>query len=124
MNIIILKHLSRNEDKIGFPNDFFKSFLKNEEFRNRFVLMFCDYANDLFNIDRIKTIINDYTENYLDELSECIVRWRNYDNGTKEEAFVKSNRIQSFARDSLKRSAERISSIRVISPQPFSSKFE
>ena len=81
------KHLSRNEDKIGFPNDFFKPFLKNEEFRNRFALMFCDYANDLFNIDRIKTIINDYTENYLDELSECIVRWRNYDNGTKEEAF-------------------------------------
>jgi hypothetical protein len=81
------KHLSRNSEKIGFPNDFFKQFLRNEEFKNRFTLMFCDYANELFNIDRIKALMNDYKENYLGMLSECIIRWRNFENCTKEEAF-------------------------------------
>ena len=81
------KHLSRNSEKICFPNDFFKQFLRNEEFKNRFTLMFCDYANELFNIDRIKALMNDYKENYLGMLSECIIRWRNFENCTKEEAF-------------------------------------
>ena len=92
------EHLKKNEEKEGFPNDLFIPLLKNEEFKNKFSLMFCDYANEIMNIDKINSLVNDYKENYLDMIANGQLRWQGYENGTKLEAFenIKNIYIDNF----------------------------
>ena len=60
--------------------------------------MFCDYANEIMNIDKINSLVNDYKENYLDMLANGQLRWNGYENGTKLEAFenIKNIYIDNF----------------------------
>ena len=92
------KHMERDEEKVGFPKDLFVPLLKNEEFKNEFSLMLCDYANEVMKYEKIKDIVNDYKENYVDMLADGKLRWRGYENGTKSEAFesYKNNYIENF----------------------------
>ena len=50
------------------------------------------------NVDKIKLLVNDYKENYLDMIAEGQVRWSGYENGTKLEAIenIKNFYIQNF----------------------------
>ena len=59
-----------------------------KEFRNKYVLRFCDYVNGVFNLDRIDSLINDYKENYIDKLAEGKVRWKGADYDDEKEAFA------------------------------------
>lgn len=89
------KHL---EEKKQFPNGLFLPLLHNEEFKNEFSLMFCDYANEVMNVNKINNLINDYKQNYIDMLANGRLRWRGYENGTKLEALEKNKiiYIQNF----------------------------
>ena len=97
------KHLEKNIEKKGYPNELFRPFLRNEELKNKFVLMFCDYANEKFNINRINLLANDYKDKYLDLLSDGIIRWRNYENSTKEEALENYKNIYIKEFDSIRK---------------------
>ena len=87
------KHLERNEGGKGFPNDLFFSLLNNEEFKNEFSLMFCDYANEVMKYEKINILVNEYKQNYIDILANGQLRWRGYDNGTKLEALEKNRNL-------------------------------
>ena len=89
------KHL---EEKKQFPNGLFLPLLHNEEFKNEFSLMFCDYANEVMNVNKINNLINDYKQNYIDMLANGRLRWRGYENCTKLEALEKNKiiYIQNF----------------------------
>ena len=81
-----LKSLERNNRRA--PTNLFLVLLKNEEFRNKYILRFCDFANGIFNIDKIDLLINDYKDNYLDMLANSKVRWKGYDFESELEAFA------------------------------------
>ena len=87
------KHLERDEEKKGFPSDLFLPLLHNEEFKNEFSLMFCDYANEVMNMNKINNLVNDYKQNYIDMLANGRLRWRGYENGTKLEALENNKNI-------------------------------
>ena len=70
------------------PTILFLPLLKNKEFRNKYVLRFCDYANGIFNIERIDTLIDDYKDNYLDKLADGKVRWKGSEFQNEQEAFA------------------------------------
>ena len=91
------KHIEREDGK-GIPNNLFIPLLQNEEFKNEFSLMFCDYANEVMNVEKISNLVNDYKQNYIDMLANGRLRWVGYENGTIEEA-LENNRnlyIQNF----------------------------
>ena len=55
-------------------------------FHYEFSLMYCDYANEVVKFEKIKNLVNDYKENYIEMLANGRLRWRGYENGTKSEA--------------------------------------
>ena len=90
-----LKNLERNKRP---PTNLFLALLKNEYFRNKYILRFCDFANGIFNLDKIDLLINDYKDNYLDMLANSKVRWKGftYDNELEAFAAAKNDFIKTF----------------------------
>ena len=90
-----LKNLERNKRA---PTNLFLALLKNEDFRNKYILRFCDFINGIFNLDRVDLLLNDYKDNYLDMLADSKVRWKGYDYENKLEAFAtfKNNFVKNF----------------------------
>ena len=70
------------------PTVLFLPLLKNPEFRSKYINRFCDYANEIFKLDRIDALIEDYTENYLDLLVKGEVRWKGFMFQSELEAFT------------------------------------
>ena len=56
------KHIKMKGD-IGFPSDLFNPLLRNEEFKNKFVLRFCDFSNEVVNLDKVDSLVEDYKKN-------------------------------------------------------------
>ena len=90
-----LKNLERNKRA---PTNLFLALLKNEDFRNKYILRFCDFINGIFNLDRVDLLLNDYKDNYLDMLADSKVRWKGYDYENELEAFAtfKNNFVKNF----------------------------
>ena len=90
-----LKNLERNKRP---PTNLFLALLKNEDFRNKYILRFCDFANGIFNLDKIDLLINDYKDNYLDMLANSKVRWKGFTYESELEAFAaaKNDFIKTF----------------------------
>ena len=80
-----LKNLERNKRP---PTNLFLALLKNEDFKNKYILRFCDFANGIFNLDKIDLLINDYKDNYLDMLANSKVRWKGFTYDNELEAFA------------------------------------
>ena len=80
-----LQSLQRNKKA---PTVLFLPLLKNKDFRNKYVLRFCDYVNGVFSLDRIDALIDDYKENYIDKLAEGKVRWKGTEYSSEKEAFA------------------------------------
>ena len=72
--------------------------LKNEEFKQKYALRFCDFANEVFNINRVDALINDYKDNYLEMLANGEVRWKGFKYTSEVEAFAnfKTNYVKAF----------------------------
>ena len=77
------KHIERHEEAIGFPADLFIPLLINEEFKNKFALRFCDFSNEVVNLDKVDSLINDYKNNYLDMLANGQLRWKGFEDCSK-----------------------------------------
>lgn len=89
-----LQSLERNKKA---PTNLFLVLLKNKEFRNKYVLRFCDYVNGVFSLDRIDSLIADYRDNYIDKLAEGKVRWKGTEYSNEKEAFA--NYKTSFSKN-------------------------
>ena len=81
-----LKNLERNRK--APTNLFLALVIKNKEFRNKYILRFCDYVNWVFNIDRVDALIADYKDNYIEKLAEGKVRWKGTEYSSEKEAFA------------------------------------
>ena len=76
----------------------FLMLLKNEDFKKKYALRFCDFANAVFNLDRVDALINDYKDNYLEMLANGEVRWKGFKYSSEAEAFAtfKTNYVKAF----------------------------
>ena len=92
------ERLRKKGENKHFPNYLFQLLLFNEEFKNKFILFFCDYINEVMNINKINSLINEYKDNYLDMLANGKLRWRENENNTKLENFekYKNDYIKTF----------------------------
>jgi len=70
------------------PTNLFISLLKNENFKNKFINLYCDFSNDVMNINRISSIINEYKENVSWIFANGKLRWWNDGKSTKLEGYV------------------------------------
>ena len=77
------KHVGRSGKSIGFPTDLFIPLLKNEEFKNKFALRFCDFSNEVVNLDKVNSLVEDYKNNYLDMLANGQLRWKGFEDCSK-----------------------------------------
>lgn len=68
----------------GFPTNLFLNLLHNENFRNKFVNVYCDYANEVLTPEKAHAMIETYKQDYTDQLANSTVRWWGFFGGTKE----------------------------------------
>ena len=62
--------------KRGVPVNLFVYLLKNNiDFQNKFVNIFCDYGNDVYNIEKINELIEKYREECTDLIANSELRW-------------------------------------------------
>ena len=57
------------------PTDLFVALLKNEEFKNQFARIYCDYANEVMREDKIKEMTERYKEECSDLVGYSQLRW-------------------------------------------------
>lgn len=72
------QHIEQRKDKA--PTNIFLALLKNEEFKYRFASIYCDYANEVFNPDKVKKIMSGYTADIIELVANSQVRWWGCDN--------------------------------------------
>ena len=56
-------------------NLFFSLLKKNKKFKNQFINVYCDYANDVYNMDKINKLIEKYKEEYTEIMANSELRW-------------------------------------------------
>ena len=92
---------------IGFPSDLFNPLLRNEEFKNKFVLRFCDFSNEVVNLDKVDSLVEDYKKNYLDMLANGQLKWKGFEDCSKLDELERIkfiyidnfNNIQTFFKE-------------------------
>ncbi|MDO5559368.1 MAG: CotH kinase family protein [Oscillospiraceae bacterium] len=67
------------------PTNIFVSLLKNEEFRNKFVSVYCDYANEVMSPSKADAVASDYVADYKDLIADTTLRWEGWDNETTKD---------------------------------------
>ena len=57
-------------------NSLFLSLLNNNtDFQNRFVNIYCDYANEVYSPQKVKKILEKYRDNYIELVPYTLLRW-------------------------------------------------
>ncbi len=74
-------HMASNN---GFPTNLFINLLDNEEFRNKFVSVYCDYANEILTEEKAGERADYYSQNYTECLAYTQLRWWGFFGGTVE----------------------------------------
>ncbi len=69
-------------DITSFPTNLFKNLLNNEEFRNKFVSVYCDYANEVLTEEKVTARADYYSQNYTETLAYTQLRWWGFFGGT------------------------------------------
>jgi hypothetical protein len=70
-----------------FPANLFMGLLKNNtDFQQKFVNLYCDYANEVFNYEKIEKILEEYREKYTNMIAYSQLRWWGW--GSKLEGFL------------------------------------
>lgn len=67
-----------------FPTNLFLNLLKNEDFRDRFVNVYCDYANEVLTPEKANALAEVYSRDYTEPLAQTTVRWWGFFGGSKE----------------------------------------
>ena len=84
------------------PTNLFVSLFMNEEFKNKFSIVYCDYANEVMNIDKIKEMVIRYKEECTELIANSQLRWWGGDSKLEGYSQWKSNyqnsldKIQNF----------------------------
>ena len=74
------------EEKNMYPSNLFIILLKkNKEFQIKFINVYCDFANEVFNFIKVNELIKEYKEKMLDIVSYSQLRWWGWD--SKLEGF-------------------------------------
>lgn len=68
------------------PTNLFVSLLKNENFKKRFATIYCDYANEVMNVNKVKEMVPRYKEENADLVGYSQLRW--WGATSKEEGFA------------------------------------
>jgi hypothetical protein len=70
-----------------FPANLFMGLLKNNtDFQQKFVNLYCDYANEVFNYEKIEKILEEYREKYTNMIAYSQLRWWGW--SSKLEGFL------------------------------------
>jgi len=70
-------------------NSLFLSLLNNNtDFQNRFVNIYCDYANEVYSPQKVKKILEKYRENYIELVPNTLLRWGRSNFNSKLEGFA------------------------------------
>ena len=83
------------------PTSLFIALSKNEDFKNKFVNIYCDYVNDVMSLDRINSIIEDFKENCTEILANSLQRWRGY-NRKQIEGYTRYKREYNTSLEKIK----------------------
>ena len=71
----------------NFPANLFMGLLKNNtDFQQKFVNLYCDYANEVFSYEKIEKILEEYREKYSNMIAYSQLRWWGW--GSKLEGFL------------------------------------
>ena len=77
-----------NRRNIASPVNLFFALLKNnKDFQNKFINVYCDYANDIYKIDKVSQLIEKYKEEYTEMISYSELRWWGYTFDSKLEGY-------------------------------------
>ncbi len=66
------------------PTNLFLNLLKNEDFRTKFVNVYCDYANEVLTPEKADAMAAIYSRDYTGQLANTTVRWWGFFGGSKE----------------------------------------
>ena len=70
-------------------NSLFLSLLNNNtDFQNRFVNIYCDYANEVYSPQKVKKILEKYRDNYIELVPYTLLRWGRSNFDSKLEGFA------------------------------------
>lgn len=70
--------------KSGAPTNLFIQLLKNQDFRTKFVNVYCDYANEVLTPEKANEMAEHYSHEYTEQIANSTVRWWGYFGGSKE----------------------------------------
>lgn len=70
--------------KSGAPTNLFIQLLKNQDFRTKFVNVYCDYANEVLTPEKANEMAERYSREYTEQIANSTVRWWGYFGGSKE----------------------------------------
>ena len=77
-----------NRRNIETPVNLFFALLKNNKnFQNKFIDIYCDYANGIYNMDKISQLIEKYKEGYTEIITNSELRWWGYKFDSKLEGY-------------------------------------
>lgn len=71
------------------PTNLFIQLLKNADFRNKFVSVYCDYANEVLSEKKISAQLQKYSNEYSDLLAMTQLRWWGFFGGTTDSLLAK-----------------------------------
>ncbi len=69
-------------DTTSFPTNLFKNLLNNDEFRNKFAAVYCDYANEIMTYKKANERASYYSDNYTDSIAYSLLRWWGFYGGS------------------------------------------
>ena len=78
------------------PTYLFIALSKNEDFRNKFINIYCDYVNDVMSLYRINLIIEDFKENVTELIANSLQKWRGNDRKYYEGYTINKKEFYSF----------------------------
>ena len=78
------------------PTNLFVALMKNNNFIKRFANIYCDYANEIMNIDRIKEMVSRYKEENADLVGYSQLRWWGATSKMEGYSHWKSNYINAL----------------------------
>ena len=80
-----------------YPANLFIALLKNNsEFRNKFINVYCDYANEVYNPVRINKIIEEYRDNWVELVAYSQLRWWGWSSKLEGYASYKQRYLQAL----------------------------
>ena len=66
---------NRSRLKQSYVSLFLGLLKNNTDFQNKFINIYCDYANEVYNIDKVSKLVEKYREEYTDIVAYSLLRW-------------------------------------------------